>query len=342
VSGSGALWEIDKPARWNGDLVVYLHGYSNPADRIALPNNGPIRDSLVAMGFAVAASSFASNGYAVREGVQDSRRLSEIFATRFGRPQHTYLLGQSLGGLIGMILSQRHPQDYDGSLLVCGIVGGSDDEIQYVGDIRVLFDAVYPGVLPGGLEHPPVVTDINAQVIRPVVAAIQQNPQGVGIVQSLARHPLAGASSQEVVNSLVTVLGFSMQGGADLFERTHRQSYFDNAGWRYASPALPASIVEDVNARVARYTATPEANAFLARFGEPQGAFRIPVIALHTSRDPVVPVFHEDLLAQVGAGPMLLQHRVERYGHCTFSVGELMSEFSELVAWASSRHKRAA
>ena len=342
VSRSGALWVIDTPARWNGDLVVYLHGYTNPGDPIALPNNAAIRDSLLALGFAVTASSYSSNGYAVREGVQDSRRLTEIFASRCGRPKRTYLFGQSLGGLIGMILSQRHPEDYDGSLLVCGIVGGSDDEVQYIGDIRVLFDTVYPNVLPGGLEHPPAITNINLQVVQPVLAAIQQNPQGVGVIQALARRPLPGASTQEVVNSLITVLGFSMQGGADLFERTHGQSYFDNAGWQYTSQALPPALVADVNARVARYAVTPEAATFLARFGEARGRFRIPVISLHTSRDPVVPAFHEDLLAQVAAGPMLVQHRVERYGHCTFSAGELMNEFRELVSRVSRRHKHAA
>lgn len=342
ISGTGALWVIDTPARWNGELVVYLHGYTNPGEPIALPNNGAIRDSLLALGFAVTASSYSSNGYAVREGIHDSRKLSEIFAAKFGHPRRTYLFGQSLGGLIGMILSQRHPEQYDGSLLVCGIVGGSDDEIQYIGDIRVLFDTVYPNVLPGGLEHPPAITNINQQVVQPVLAAIQQNPQGVGIIQSLARRPLPGASTQEIVNTLITVLGFSMQGGGDLFERTHGQTYFDNAGWRYTSSALPSALLDDINARVARYSITPESAKFLERFGEPRGPFRIPVIALHTSRDPVVPVFHEDLLAQVAAGPMLVQHRVERYGHCTFSAGELMSEFRELVSRVGRRHKQAA
>jgi len=342
TSGSGALWVIDVPANWNGDLVVYLHGYTNPAQPIALPNNGAIRDSLLALGFAVTASSYASNGYAVREGVQDSRRLSALFASRFGRPQHTYLFGVSLGGLVGLILTQQYPDLYDGSLLVCGIVGGSRAQVEYVGDVRALFDAVYPGVLPGGLEHPPVVTDINAQVVQPVLTAVQSNPQGVGIIQALLRHPLPGATGQEIVGSLVTVLGFSMQGGGDLFERTHRQSYFDNTGYRYTSAALPVATIDDINARVARYSATPEARSFLTRFGEPNGPFRIPVISLHTTRDPVVPLSHEDRLAQEAAGPMLVQRRVERYGHVAFSVGEMVASFEDLVAWAGARHKRAA
>ena len=341
-SPGGALWRIDKPADWNGELVVYLHGYTNPGDPVALPNNDAIRDSLLARGCAVAASSYSSNGFAVREGIRDSRRLSEIFAARVGHPRQTFLFGQSLGGLIGMILAQQYPQQYDGGLLVCGIVGGSDDEVQYMGDIRALFDTVYPGVLPGDLEHPPVITNIDAQVVQPVLAAVQANPQGVGIIQLLARHPLPGTSNQEVVGSLINVLGFAMQGGGDLFQRTHGQSYFDNAGWRYTSTALPPALIDDINARVARYTRSPAAAQFLARFGEPEGPFRIPVLSLHTTRDPVVPFFHEALLAQVATGRWLVQRNIDRYGHCNFTVGELMVNFDELVSWARSRRRIAA
>lgn len=342
-TGSGALWVLDKPAQWNGDLVVYMHGYTDPAQPIALPHIDAIRDSLQARGFAVALSSFSSNGYAVREGVRETRQMSEIFATRVARPRSTYLFGVSLGGLIGMILSQQSPNLYDGSLLVCGVVGGSDDEVQYIGDIRVLFDAVYgDSILPGGLEHPPVVTNVQAQVVQPVVAAVQRFPQGLGIIQALARRPLPGASSQELVQSLVTVLGFSMQGGGDLFARTHGHSFFDNATWRYTSPALPQAVIDGINAKVARYTVAPDAAQFLARWGEPAGPFRIPVITLHTTRDPVVPAFHEDLLSNVATGPWLIQRRVERYGHVQFTVGELMVNFDDLVTWSSHRRKHAA
>jgi len=217
---SGAIWEIDKPADWNRALVVYAHGYTNPGDPVALPHNEAIRDSLVARGYAVVASSFSSNGFAVREGMRESDALREIFEERVGAPRRTYLFGQSLGGLIGLLLSQRESEHYDGSFLVCGIVGTSIEEIQYIGDIRVLFDAVYPGVLPGDLEHSPVITDVNQQIVGPVVAAVTKNPQGLGIIQLLARHPLAGANSQELVTSLVTVLGFSVQSGSDLFARS--------------------------------------------------------------------------------------------------------------------------
>lgn len=333
VSETGALWVIDRPAGWNGDLVVYLHGYTDPAQPIALPNNGPVRDSLLARGFAVAASSFSSNGYAVAEGVRESHELSGIFQDQVGTPRRTFLLGRSLGGLIGMILVQKYPGKYDGSLLVSGIVGGSDDEVQYVGDIRVLFDAVYGPVLGGDLYHPPAITNMNQQVILPVMQAVQANPQGLAIIQALARRPLPGISPQEVTTSLIQVLVFGVQGGGDLFERCHEHSFFDNATWRYDSPLLPREVVEDINARVARYTREPDAAEFLLHWGEPAGPFSNPVLTIHTTRDPVVPAFHEELLAQVATGPMLRQHLIAGYGHNPFSAAEIMPYFCELVRW---------
>lgn len=338
-AASGALWELDKPAAWNHALVIYLHGYTSPSDPVALPHNEAIRDSLVARGFAVAASSFSSNGFAVPEGMRESDALREVFANRVGEPRRTYLFGQSLGGLIGLLLTQRSPEHYDGSFLVCGIVGTSTEEVQYIGDIRVLFDTVYPGVLPGDLENSVVITDPNAQIVVPVVTAITKNPQGLGIIQLLARHPLAGNSSQEVVTSLVNAIGFSMQAGSDLFARTHSSSFFDNAGWTYTSPALPAPLLADINARVRRYTRAPQAAEFLARFGEPSPRLRIPMLSLHTTRDPQVPVFHEDRLAQVISSPLLIQRRVDRFGHCPFSAGELMPHFNDLVNFAEAQRR---
>ena len=188
-------------------------------------------------------------------------------------------------------------------------------------------------------RHSIALTDPNAQLIGPVVTAVTKNPQGLGIIQLLARHPLAGNNSQELVSSLINALGFSLQAGSDLYARTNSTSFFDNASWTYTSAALPAPLLADINNRVRRYTRSPEATQFLARFGEPSPELRIPMMSLHTMRDPTVPVFHEDRLAQVISSPLLIQRRVDRYGHCPFSAGELMVHFNDLVNFAKAQRQ---
>ena len=58
-TGPGSSYAMDVPADWNGDLVLYAHGYTNPAAPVALPNITALRDLLLGQGFAVAYSSFS-------------------------------------------------------------------------------------------------------------------------------------------------------------------------------------------------------------------------------------------------------------------------------------------
>jgi hypothetical protein len=98
-------------------------------------------------------------------------------------------------------------------------------------------------------------------------------------------------------------------------------------------------LLADINARVRRYTRAPEAAAFLHRYGEPSPRLQIPMMSVHTTRDPTVPLFHEDLLAQVLSSPLLIQRRVDRYGHDAFTAGELMVHFNDLVNFANAQHR---
>jgi hypothetical protein len=58
-------------------------------------------------------------------------------------------------------------------------------------------------------------------------------------------------------------------------------------------------------------------------------------VTLHTTRDPIVPVEQESLyatkVAEAGASEKLTQRTVERYGHCDFQSGEVLSAFSALI-----------
>jgi len=337
--GPGTRYSLDRPANWNGDLVLYLHGYSNPAFPVALPDNGPIRDRLLAAGFAVAASSYSSNGYAVPEGVRESHQLRALFVSRVAKPQRTFLFGVSLGGLIGLMLAEKYPSQYDGALLVSGVVGGTPEEVKYIADIKVLFDWAFPTVPLGGLVTPIPVTDFNTQVVGPVVAAVSADPNKLGIINLVTRHPMPAANGQELVKSLLNVLGFQLQGAVDLQDRTHGHMFFDNEDYHYTGP-LPPSLIDAINAGVARYSSTPDAEAWLAHYETPSGDLRIPVLTLHNQRDPVVPAFHEALLFDAvhaqGADAFLAQRQTDSYGHVNFTPDELVQNFLDLVHWVDT------
>ena len=80
----GGLYRIEVPTAWNGDLVLWAHGfvdYRSPDGsrlRVGFPSAGQrgegptLREHLIAKGFAWAASSYRCNGYVPGVGLSDS------------------------------------------------------------------------------------------------------------------------------------------------------------------------------------------------------------------------------------------------------------------------------
>lgn len=335
--GPGSTYQILVPPNWNGDLAIYAHGFVDPdaADPLT-PNEEALVAALATTGHAVALSSFSEQGLAVKDGAQRTKQLRGVFVSRVGRPERTYLVGGSLGGLIGVNLAERFPQHYDGALALCGMVGGSQAQVDYVAHVRVLFDALYPGVLPGGLFENPGLTP--GQVASLVTSAVAANPAGAAVLANVMATtfgtPVPASSPAELVQSIITALTFDIRAFSDVLERTHGHSPFGNAEVWYAGSPDDQTL----NASVARYEARPDAVEYLEHHYEPTGELDIPILTLHNALDPAVPVLHEARLASAAAGTGSSTHLVqqtasETYGHCAFSEGEVLGAFGSLVTW---------
>jgi pimeloyl-ACP methyl ester carboxylesterase len=135
----GAKYRILLPTAWNGTLLIYSHGYRNPApappdygnvSTKADPSPGygeggtPLARNLLAMGYALAGSGWRSNGWAVSDGVKANTDLYEFFREEVGEPERVYAWGDSLGGLVTMELAEAHPEWVSGAAPLCGVVGG--------------------------------------------------------------------------------------------------------------------------------------------------------------------------------------------------------------------------
>jgi len=155
---SGAVYRICMPTfpPWNGELVVYAHGYVSPTepvgipeDQMTLPGTSTTLDQIVnSMGYAFATTSYSTNGLAVVEGIADLVDLVDIFTTQKGAPDTVYLIGGSEGGLITTLAVERYPDVFGGGLAMCGPYGDFGRQINYFGDFRVVFDYFFPGLLP--------------------------------------------------------------------------------------------------------------------------------------------------------------------------------------------------
>lgn len=278
-------------------------------------------------------------------------QLRGIFASKFSKPDDIYLAGHSLGGLVALSLAERFPQHYAGALPMCGMIGGSRAEIDYVANVRVLFDFFYPGALRGGLlDLPEGVTqqEVQARAIGAMTANLPGSLQGAGaIAQIMAAKgtpvPVITANqtlaAQTLIQSITTALVFHARGFEDLYDRTHQHSPFDNRNTVYSG--LPSPLIDAVNAGVARYDATPDATNYLQHWYQPHGKLQIPVLTIDNRFDPVVPLFHESLyagyVADAGASNLLAQRvAAQPYGHCSISVDEMVAGLQDLVRWAET------
>lgn len=345
-TGQGTKYHITMPEQWNGGLIVYAHGFIDAAEPIGLPVKDdiePLRNMLVSNGWAVAYSSYSRNGFAVREGVLDTHHLNHQFIQRFGQPDRTFLIGHSLGGAVCVNLAEFYPQQYDGVLTVAGMIGGSQAEIDYMANVRILWEFFYPEVLPGAIDEVPGDVNLMDDIVIPVVTAITIDPTGAGAIAMIDQTPIPwdSVNAAELVQSYATALGFWYRGYHDVIARTGKKGFYDNVGMIYTSPYLPAPVMDGINAYAARFEGSNQAACYLWRNYEPSGNLRIPHLALHNSRDPVTPVFHQDFyadaVAENGNTDLLVQRISDRYGHTeTFMADEVFGAFEELVDWVDT------
>jgi len=349
-TGPGSSYALLVPRDWNGELVVYAKGYVQPFLEPTLDMEIPgVRDWLLGQGFAVAWSSNSETGYAVRDGWQRTHQLNGLFASEFGRPTRTYLLGLSLGGLVSEFLSERFPSQYDGTLSACGVLGGGRMNADYVAHFRVLFDYFYPGVLPGSLyampegylliPPDPATGSPGSAAFHAVVNAVAGNPLPAMEMARVHQIDLAYASASELVASFLQVLGYQINGANALTERLKGHGFFDNAALRYTG----STDDDALNSGVARFRSDPAAEQYLERWWEPTGRIERPFVSLHTSRDPIVPARSADVfaakVAEAGASEHLLQRTVEAFGHCGFGAADIPLGFQALVSWVRTGSK---
>lgn len=68
--------------------------------------------------------------------------MRQLFVERVGRPDRTYVWGDSLGGLITQLLAERHPDWVDGAAPLCGVLGGTNRNFDLALDLAFAVKAL--------------------------------------------------------------------------------------------------------------------------------------------------------------------------------------------------------
>jgi pimeloyl-ACP methyl ester carboxylesterase len=351
VTGPGSTYEIDVPSSWNGDLVLYAHGIVEASLPVTSPaaqdGYADLRSALLAKGFAVAASSYSSNGWALADAVRRTHQLSGLFASKAGQPRRTFLVGHSMGALAIVKLAEEFPGQYDGVLSMCGPLGGAAQELQYAGDARVTLDYYFPGLIPGTAFNVDPNTKfepgIPGGLFWDVVGAFTANPAGAFQWATAAQLPFNDMN--ELKFSAFYVVGFLVRYTNDFIDRVNGKMPYDNRNVSYEVNVTPDSRTNAylsglLNAGVEQFSADVSAVNYYEHNYKPTGQIDVPVITLHTTRDPAIPFAHEasfaDAVAKAGRAQWLVQRSFDRWGHCAFDPTEVKAAFGDLVRWVDS------
>jgi pimeloyl-ACP methyl ester carboxylesterase len=344
LQASGATYRICMPVSWNGDLVVYAHGYvapnrplGIPEDQLVLPGGIRIDAFITSLGYAFATTGYSANGLAVIPAQADLVDLVNIFTQKQGRASTVLLSGVSEGGLIATLLAERRGSVFDGVLALCGPYGSFQRQIDYVGDFRVLFDYYFPSVVPPTpVDVPPSLLDTWETVTySTTVKPLVEDPVNSAKVDELLKVADVAYSSADPTSrerSIERVLWYNIYGTNDASAKLGGQPFNNQQPLRtYGGSSDDTAL----NQAVARFTAAPAATAAISASYETSGRIVMPVVTLHTALDPVVPAWHQAAytakIQAAGAAGLYEALPSPNYGHCAFNQLEVLDAFSRLV-----------
>ena len=348
---SGAVYRICMPPNWwyNGDLVIYAHGYVAPYEPVAIPedqlclqDNGPcLPDIINVLGYGFATTSYSTNGLAVQQGVADVVDLVNVFAQTHGQPNHVYLVGVSEGGLVTALTTEQYPNIFDGGVAACGPVGDFRYQVNYFGNFRAVFDYFYPGLIPGDpVNVPPALvpiwedyyqTDIKPVIFDPANASKLQQVMAVTKAPVDPGDPVASTE-----HSVKDALWYQIVGTNDATAKLGGQPFDNQRVWYRGS-------VNDwqLNLMVQRIAADPAALAQINAHLQTSGVLTSPLVTMHTTLDQQVPYAHEVFYRLktlfAGSGLKHINIPIQRYGHCEFTTAEALTALGVMLALAGDQ-----
>lgn len=342
---NGAGYRMEVPKNWNGELVLYAHGYRG-VQRQLWVSNPRIRKYLVTHGFAWAASSYNKNGYNVTAGVEGTHALGKLFAKRINKPKRTYIIGHSMGGNITGALIERYPDDYDGALPMCGVMGD-----YRLFDYFVSYNLVAQS-LAGVKEGFPPSHNYQTRVVPRMREVLGLNGQAqlsakgkelraVTMNLSGGRRPLFDLGFQKWSNFLFTLYT------PESILGVKPGNYFSNANTTYQLDEKPAISPQErqLNESVSRVGTRSKTGQLsgISDILHINGNINIPVISMHTLGDLFVPFSMEQIYARKvaaqGKSNLLVTRAIRDVRHCGFTNKEIQTGFADLVKWVEKGKK---
>ncbi|MFT5444115.1 MAG: hypothetical protein ACI8W3_003167 [Myxococcota bacterium] len=342
ATDGGALVKIQVPDTWNGSLVIYNHGFDLGAIVPSTPSLGPLAGLMLSEGYAVAASSYQQNGWALYKTKNDLQNLVGLFKANFGTPDEVLVHGFSLGGIVtANAIEKANLGNVVGAYPACGAMAGSRSWDGGL-DLRLVYDAVCDGVpgaaIPGGGTGLPERFTTSSFGNAQFGGALQAC---LGIFAPPAfRTPGQTSRLAEFLDEtdipesfLVTDMGFAVFALSDLIfdpAKLDGKQGVGNIGVAYEDAGINASIERVAahpgaeNRHKKNYTAT-------GKSGD------VKIVSVHTDGDGLVVVEQQQPYVDVVDPDNITLAVVNEAGntHCGFTGAELTAGWESLRGWVA-------
>lgn len=359
-----AGYQVEVPKNWNGMLVMYAHGYAGTGDKLSVAPPA-LRRHLISQGYAWAASSYSTNYYDVRAGVEDTNALALAFrdiAQKNGRtlaaPTRTYIVGVSMGGHITAaavdeenIAAANNKIRYNGAVPMCGVLGDTELYNYFAAyQTAAMQEAGMPAtswpVADWATAGPQVQAKLFSSFPAGSTPGAQAVPteQGMRLKQIVANlsggpRPLFDYAYAGPLQN--TVWGtFGRDGKVMGILNEDVVTTKDIVFQLDADPALSAEE-QAYNATIFRVQAQADANR-LRRDGlrwvpKTNAQIKVPVVSIHTLGDLYVPFKMEQIYKRradaAGTSNLLVQRAIRGISHCDFTIAEQAAAFDAMVKW---------
>jgi dienelactone hydrolase len=341
-----SLYRIEMPDAWNGELVLYAHGYRGDAPQLSVGNPPrALRQAFIDEGYAWAASSYPENGYVPGLGADSTLVLKRYFAREYGTPSRTYLYGDSMGGNVIALSLEHFDGEYDGALSVCGALGG-EEQIDYLAAWAMAAEYASGMKITIGEGSGNITAATLLSLSGALGSPDQPTARGrqfISIIRELSggARPffLEGFREQYIANFAFLLL--------DSTRSLPVTKAATNKDVQYAIGADFGISADELNGAIRRILPEPgyrDASAYPDRVPT-TAKINAPLLTLHNTGDLFVPISEEvNYLAKAtaaGTDGLLVQRAIRDGGHCKFSDAEYTAAWHDLVSWVEDGTKPA-
>jgi pimeloyl-ACP methyl ester carboxylesterase len=334
---NGANYRILFPENWKGKLVMYAHGYEFMGAKPLQSQNPAFVKRMTPFlerGFAVAASDYAYQGFALPQGVDDTEALRKYFVAKYGKPDSTFMVGHSMGGGISVATIENFGANYQGALPMCPLASRPYLQCRKEFDIYATFNGLFPGIVPSLSDIFDLSKPFQAQNARNMLSRATEIKKAIFAKDSILAVAFAKRFDLKA-EDLPFSLFFNENVLRDIAQKA-KGNPFDNTNTLYAG--FPDNLL--VNQKAERLAATVNSDVIFKKYDR-TGNIDKPTFVIHTIYDQLIPANYaitnfENMVHQQEKDQFFTVKYTNGQGHCNFTDKQTGIAFDELRVWVKT------